>query len=183
MSTEKTQRVTVDLRDPAQLIAFGFGSGLAPKAPGTFGTLAAIPLYLLLAQLPLAGYLLATLAVIVIGIWASDVTCRRLGVHDHSGIVIDEFAGFFVTMAVMTPTLPSVVAGFLLFRLFDVLKPWPISVLDRRVHGGVGVMLDDLAAGVLAAAVLWLLAAWLPGWLGPVTIGAPWFGPATIAAP
>lgn len=166
MDTDKHARVAVNLRDPAQLLAFGFGSGLAPKAPGTFGTLAAVPLYLLLLQLPAAGYLLATLVVMVVGIWASDVTCRRLGVHDHSGIVIDEFAGFLVTMLPVALSLvpagwATLLAGFLLFRFFDVAKPWPIRVLDRRVHGGFGVMLDDLVAGLFAAFVLWVGAA---GW-------------------
>ncbi|MFZ5723777.1 MAG: phosphatidylglycerophosphatase A [Pseudomonadota bacterium] len=157
---DKHARVAVDLRDPAQLIAFGFGSGLAPKAPGTFGTLAAVPLYLLLLQFPWPVYVVATLAIFVLGVWASDVACRRLGVHDHSGIVIDEFAGFLVTMlpavlGLVAAGWATLLAGFLLFRFFDVLKPWPIRVLDRRVHGGFGVMLDDLVAGLFAAAALW----------------------------
>lgn len=174
---DKHRKVAFDLRDPLQLLACGFGSGLTPKAPGTFGTLAAIPFYFLLVMLPLPLYALATLAVCVLGTWASEVTCRKLGVHDHSSIVIDEFAGFYVTMlpvaaALVTRTWPAVVAGFLLFRLFDVLKPWPIRVLDRRVHGGLGVMLDDLVAGLFAAACLWALARFLPAIFGPATIAA-----------
>lgn len=172
---DKHAKVAVDLRDPAQLIAFGFGSGLAPKAPGTFGTLAAVPFWFLLAPLPLPLYALATAILFAIGVWASDVTCRRLGVHDHGGIVIDEFAGFYVTLLPVAASLVaaswlSLLAAFLLFRVFDVLKPWPIRVLDRRVHGGFGVMLDDLVAGLFAAAVLWALAVVLPGWFGPATI-------------
>lgn len=152
---EKRVKVAVDLRDPAHFIAFGFGSGLAPKAPGTFGTLAAIPIYLLLAQLPYAAYLGALLLSVVVGVWACGVSARKLGVHDHNGIVWDEVAGFLLTMAVAAPTLANIVAGFLLFRLFDILKPWPIRWLDRQVHGGVGIMADDLLAAVFAG--LWLV--------------------------
>lgn len=152
---EKRASVNVDLRDPAHFIAFGFGSGLAPKAPGTFGTLAAIPLYLLLAQLPFAGYAVAVVASIVVGVWACGASSRKLGVHDHGGIVWDEFAGYLLTMLVALPTLANVVAGFLLFRLFDILKPWPIRWLDRHVHGGLGIMVDDLLAAVFAG--LWLV--------------------------
>ena len=151
---EKCVRVNVDLRDPAHFIAFGFGSGLAPKAPGTFGTLAAVPLYLLLAQLPFAGYVAAVAVSIVLGIWACGASSRKLGVHDHNGIVWDEFAGFFLTMIVAAPTVANVVAGFALFRLFDIVKPWPIRWLDRHVHGGFGIMVDDLLAAVFAAAGL-----------------------------
>lgn len=151
---EKRVKVAVDLRDPAHFIAFGFGSGLAPKAPGTVGTLAAIPLYLLLVQLPYAGYLAALAASIAVGIWACGASAKKLGVHDHNGIVWDEFAGFLLTMVLAAPTLANIVAGFLLFRLFDIVKPWPIRWLDRHVHGGFGIMVDDLLAAVFAALCL-----------------------------
>jgi len=144
------------LRDPGHLLAFGFGSGLAPVAPGTFGTLAALPLWWLLAQLPPAGYLMATLAAAVGGIWLCGRAARALGEHDHPGIVWDEVAGLLVTLAFIPPEWPWVVAGFLLFRLFDIVKPWPIRVLDQRVAGGIGIMADDLVAGALAAACLGL---------------------------
>ncbi|WP_297527989.1 phosphatidylglycerophosphatase A family protein [Thiohalobacter sp.] len=144
------------LRDPGHLLAFGLGSGLAPVAPGTFGTLAALPLWWLLAQLPPAGYLLATLAAAVGGIWLCGRAARALGAHDHPGIVWDEVAGLLVTLAFVPPEWPWVVAGFLLFRLFDIVKPWPIRVLDQRVVGGIGIMADDLVAGALAAACLGL---------------------------
>jgi phosphatidylglycerophosphatase A len=160
---EKRVKVRVDLRDPAHFIAFGFGSGLAPKAPGTVGTLVAIPLYLLLVQLPWAGYMGAVLGSILLGIWACGVSARKLGVHDHNGIVWDEFAGFLLTMALMAPVLANVIAGFLLFRFFDIVKPWPIRWLDGHVHGGVGIMADDLLAAVYAALCLLLLARIWPG--------------------
>ncbi|HHH48951.1 MAG TPA: phosphatidylglycerophosphatase A [Gammaproteobacteria bacterium] len=141
-------------RNPVHFLAFGLGSGAAPVAPGTFGTLAAIPLYLLLAPLPLWGYLLAVAAVSLAGIWLCGRTSRDLGVHDHPGIVWDEFAGYLVTMIAAPAGWLWIAAGFVLFRLFDILKPWPIRWIDRRVHGGLGIMLDDLLAGVLAALVL-----------------------------
>lgn len=146
------------LTDPVHFLAFGFGSGLSPKAPGTAGTVAAIPLYLLLSGLPLWGYLLATLIVIGVGVWLCGESSRRLGVHDHPGIVWDEFAGFLVTMIAAPAGWVWVLAGFILFRIFDVLKPWPIGWLDRRVEGGFGIMVDDLLAGVYALVILQLLA-------------------------
>ncbi len=146
------------LTNPIHLLAFGFGAGLAPKAPGTFGTLAAVPFYLLLARLPLGAYLAILAVVILAGIWICGRASRDLGVHDHPGVVWDEFAGFFVTMIAAPAGWLWVVAGFVLFRVFDILKPWPIGWLDRRVGGGLGIMLDDLLAGAYAWVVLQLLA-------------------------
>lgn len=139
------------LRDPGHLLALGFGSGLAPRAPGTFGTLAAIPVYLLCAQLPLMLYLLVVIATFALGIYVCGRTARALGVHDHPGIVWDEVVGYLLTMAWAPPGWLWVVLGFVCFRLFDILKPWPIRVLDRSVHGGLGIMIDDALAGALAA--------------------------------
>ncbi|MDO6461173.1 phosphatidylglycerophosphatase A [Granulosicoccaceae sp. 1_MG-2023] len=144
---------------PLNFFSLGFGSGLAPKAPGTFGTLAAVPLWWLLQPLPLSVYLLVTLIACVAGIWFCDVTARDLGVHDHSGIVWDEIAGFLITMVAAPAGLGWLIAGFALFRFFDVLKPWPISWFDRQVHGGLGIMLDDIVAGLMALAVMQLAAA------------------------
>src|SRR5688572_13281653 len=119
------------LRNPVHLLAFGFGSGLAPKAPGTVGTLAAIPLYLLLSQLPIPAYALALIAAFGLGIWLCEKTAHDLGVHDHGGIVWDEFVGFWITLFVAPPQWWWIVVGFLLFRFFDVVKPFPISWFDR----------------------------------------------------
>jgi|SRR5690606_28656881 len=138
------------LQHPAHMLAFGFGSGLAPVAPGTFGTLAAVPLYLVLNQLPLPYYLLMLVLTFGLGIWVCEKAAEALGVHDHGGIVWYEFVGFWITMLVAPPGLQWVVVGFLLFRLFDVLKPFPINWLDRRVNGGLGIMLDDAVAGSFA---------------------------------
>jgi phosphatidylglycerophosphatase A len=141
-------------RNPVHFLAFGFGSGAAPVAPGTFGTLAAVPLYLLLAQLPLALYLLVLVLAFALGIWLCERTSRDLGVHDHGGIVWDEFVGFWLTMVAAPEGWQWLLAGFLLFRLFDILKPFPINYLDRHVHGGLGIMLDDAVAGSFAWFVL-----------------------------
>ncbi len=146
------------LSSPVHFLAFGFGSGLSPKAPGTAGTLAAIPLYLLLVQLPLLGYLLAVCLITLGGVWLCGESSRRLGVHDHGGIVWDEFAGFFVTMIAAPSGWMWIGLGFALFRLFDIWKPWPVRVADRHIHGGLGIMLDDLLAGVYAWLVLQVIA-------------------------
>lgn len=150
------------LRNPVHLLAFGLGSGLAPKAPGTFGTLAAVPLYLLLAQLPLPIYLLVLVLAFGLGIWLCDKTARDLGVHDHGGIVWDEFVGFWLTMVAAPAGWLWILLGFLLFRLFDILKPFPINWFDRRIKGGMGIMLDDALAGSFAWLVLQLLRLAMP---------------------
>jgi len=142
-----------DLRDPRHFLALGFGSGLMPKAPGTMGTVVAVPLFLLLQQLPLWSYLLMLLATFLLGIWLCDVTARNLGVHDHPGIVWDEFVGYWVTMVAAPAGWPWLLLGFCLFRVFDIAKPWPIRQVDRRVGGGFGIMFDDVLAGIYA----WLL--------------------------
>ena len=148
--------------DPVLWLAFGFGSGLAPRAPGTAGTLAALPLVILaLWALSWPAFVLVTLLVVVIGVPICGQASARLGVHDHGGIVWDEFAGLFVTVLPLAwlgswgVSWPLALAlAFVWFRLFDVLKPWPIRLLDEHVHGGLGIMLDDLLAGVFAAAGL-----------------------------
>jgi phosphatidylglycerophosphatase A len=143
-----------DWRRPGHWIAFGLGSGLSPWAPGTAGTLAAIPLYLVLAGLPLPWYLTAVVLAALVGVWACGTTARDLGRGDPGAIVWDEVVGFLVTMTAAPPGWGWILLGFALFRLFDIWKPWPIRALDARVHGGLGIMLDDLAAGLLAWAVL-----------------------------
>lgn len=142
---------SANMRNPVHFLAFGFGAGLSPKAPGTAGTLVALPLWWLLASFTDAwGYLAVTLAVIAVGPWICGKTSRDMGVHDHGGIVWDEIAGFLLTMFLMPVTPLAALLGFLFFRLFDIVKPWPIGWLDRRIHGGTGIMLDDLVAGLYA---------------------------------
>jgi len=133
---------------PVHFLAFGFGSGLAPKAPGTFGTLMAVLLYLLMMNLSLVPYLFIVALVCILGVWICDKSSKLLGVHDHSGIVWDEFAGFFITMIAAPKGWIWILIGFALFRLFDIWKPWPISILDEKVEGGLGIMVDDIVAGI-----------------------------------
>jgi phosphatidylglycerophosphatase A len=149
-------------RNPVHFLAFGLGSGCAPKAPGTFGTLAAVPLYLLLAQLPLHPYIAVVLVAFVAGIWICGKTSRDIGVHDPGGIVWDEFVGFWITMILAPPGWQWLLAGFILFRVFDILKPFPIGLLDKRVKGGLGIMLDDVLAGVYACGCLQTLTLLFP---------------------
>jgi len=143
-------------RDPLCVIALGFGAGALPKAPGTWGTLMALPFYLLLARLPVPEYLALTIVLFALGIWICGKAGRVLGVQDHGAIVWDEMVGFWVTMAAAPSGWLWIVVGFVLFRLFDIWKPWPISWLDRRVSGGFGVMADDVLAGIYAALCLHL---------------------------
>ena len=154
-----TPGFSVLLKNPILFLAFGFGSGLAPKAPGTFGTLAAIPVYLLLVLVIGDPVVYGILVMVVFGggIWICEKASETLGVHDHGGIVWDEIAGFLVTMIAVPFSWPAVIAGFVLFRLFDIWKPWPISVIDRRVTGGFGIMLDDIIAGIFALVCMAIL--------------------------
>ena len=152
--------VKPDMRNPVHFLAFGFGSGLSPKAPGTMGTLAALPIWYTAAQLPLVGYLAVLLAVIAVGPWLCGKTSRDLGVHDHGGIVWDEFAGFLLTMVLVPVSITMALLGFALFRLFDIVKPWPIGWLDKHVHGGTGIMLDDLVAALYAGGCIQALLWW-----------------------
>lgn len=155
-------RVAEVLRDPVHLLAFGFGSGLCPWAPGTFGTLVGVLAFVLLDALPIGWYLLAILALFALGCWVCGESSRRLGVQDHPGIVFDEIVGYLIAALPLLESgaawngWPGWIAAFVLFRAFDIAKPWPISVADRKLHGGFGIMFDDALAGFAAAVVLGL---------------------------
>jgi phosphatidylglycerophosphatase A len=140
----------------AWLLSVWFGAGLLPKAPGTWGSIAALPLAYALAYWGsleiLAG---ATIVVFAIGVWSSEIASRDMGVSDPSEIVIDEVAGQWLTLLVVPPDLILYACGFILFRLFDIWKPWPISWADQKIKGGMGIMLDDIIAGVYAGVLLW----------------------------
>ncbi|WP_036137359.1 phosphatidylglycerophosphatase A family protein [Luteibacter sp. 9135] len=146
------------LTSPAGWLACGFGSGLTPKAQGTFGSAAAILPWLLLRDLPPLAWMAILVVSFAVGVWACEIAGRILGVADHRSLVWDEFVGQWIALlpALLAPWW-VVLAGFALFRLFDVWKPWPIAWFDRRVKGGLGVMLDDVIAGLFAAAVLSLV--------------------------
>ena len=135
-------------------LAYGFGAGLSPKAPGTFGTLVAVPIYLLLSMLPMAAYLAVLAVMIAVGIWVCGTTANDVGADDPPGIVWDEIVGFLVVMIAAPSGWIWVITGFLLFRLFDIYKPWPAGTINRRLRGGLGIMLDDIVAGLMSLVVL-----------------------------
>lgn len=145
------------LRDPMCLLAFGFGLGLMPWMPGTFGGLLAFPLIWAAAGWPLSALVVLAVFLSLAGVAICGHAGRKLGVEDHGGIVWDEVCGAFIAMLAAPPEWPWWIAAFLLFRLFDIVKPWPVSWFDAHVPGGLGVMLDDVAAGFMAAAVLVLV--------------------------
>lgn len=151
------------LKDPRHALSLGLGSGYAPIAPGTFGTLAAIPFYLLLQYLPLWNYALFILVTFTLGVWLCQITSNALGVHDHSGIVWDEMVGLWITLIAAPAGWQWIALGFVAFRFFDIVKPWPISWLDKKVHGGFGIMIDDVLAGVFAWCVVQVVA--YQGWM------------------
>ncbi|MHC8440984.1 MAG: phosphatidylglycerophosphatase A family protein [Candidatus Eutrophobiaceae bacterium] len=142
------------LANPAHFLSLGFGAGLVPRLPGTAGTLVAVPLWYGLANIPLSLYVCVWIGLFLAGIWLCAYTARALGVHDHPGIVWDEIVGFLVTMTGLPSGWVWALAGFVLFRILDILKPWPINLMDRHIHGGFGIMVDDLAAGAIACAFL-----------------------------
>jgi phosphatidylglycerophosphatase A len=146
-----------DLRDPVRLLALGFGSGLAPAAPGTAGSLVGLAAALIAAQWGAWIAAAATAVVVLSGFWICGAGARRLGVHDHPAIVWDEIAGMMITMLAAPRGLRWAVLAFALFRLFDIVKPWPIRVIDHGMRGGAGIMLDDVMAGFLAALGLLLV--------------------------
>jgi len=155
---------TWDLRDPAQLLATGFGLGLLPVAPGTWASAAALPMgWLIFAVAGWWGLAAAAVAVTFAGTWASDVSVRKTGVDDPGPVVIDEIAGQWLVLLAAAPEPVQYGIAFVLFRVFDIAKPWPVSWADRDLKGGLGVMLDDVLAAGYAAAALLALRHW---WLG-----------------
>jgi len=142
------------VRNPVQFLAFGFGSGLAPRAPGTVGTMVAVALYLLFSHLDIVLYTLLVAVAAVLGVWLCGVASRQLNVHDHPGIVWDEFVGYWITMWALPADWLWILAGFVVFRVYDIAKPWPVGMLDRHVEGGLGIMLDDMIAGAMACLTL-----------------------------
>jgi len=142
---------------PIHFLILGLGSGLSPFAVGTAGTLLAVLIYILLATLPLWSYVSVLIIGSILGIYLCHKTTERLGVKDHLALVWDEFLGFWLSMLMAPEGWMWIVIGFILFRLFDIWKPWPIRVIDHKVQGGLGIMLDDLLAGAYALAILQLI--------------------------
>jgi len=158
LMSDKNRKIHInELKDPVVFIAMGLGSGLSPKAPGTAGTLLTVPLVYFLQQQTMLIYLLVTAFVLVTGSWVCGYAAKKLKVHDHSGIVYDEVAGFLITMSFAPHGWYWMLAGFALFRFFDAAKPWPISWFDKNIHGGFGIMFDDVIAGIISLFCLLLL--------------------------
>ena len=149
-----------EIKNPVVFVALGLGSGLFPKAPGTAGTLLTVPLVYFLQQQSLLTYVLVTLFVVFTGSWICGYAAKKLQVHDHAAIVYDEVAGFLITMFMVPAGWYWMLSGFILFRFLDAVKPWPISWFDQNVHGGFGIMLDDVIAGMLSLCCL-LSVQWL----------------------
>jgi phosphatidylglycerophosphatase A len=144
-------------RNPLHFIAFGFGTGALPYAPGTFGTIIAIPFFLVLRSFSIELYIGILLILIIASMWLCEKVSKDIGVADHQGMCVDEIIGYLVTMTFAPATFKWILIGFLLFRLFDIWKPWPIRQVDQRFHGGVGVILDDVLAGIYSMIILYIL--------------------------
>lgn len=145
------------LTDPVLFLAFGFGSGLIKKAPGTCGTIAALPVYYLLAHSDSIIYSIATIISSVAGIWFCDIAAKKLNEPDYGGIVWDEITGYLITLWFVPFSWSAMLIGFVLFRLFDIVKPQPIKWVDAKVHGGLGIMLDDIIAAIFAGILLFFI--------------------------
>ena len=151
------------LRDPVHFVAFGFGAGLAPRAPGTFGSLVGVLAAWWLLELPLPWRIALVLAVIGCGIWICGESARRLGRHDDQRIVFDEIAGVLLTsLAVVERSVFALALVFVSFRVFNIWKPWPIRDVDHSLRGGLGIMLDDLIAALYAAVCVATIRVLLP---------------------
>lgn len=147
----------IHLKNPIHLLSVGFGSGAAPYMPGTVGTLVAIPIYYLLQLFPLPIYTLLMSAMILLGFWICEVANKAIGVYDHPSIVWDEIVGYLLTMWAVAADWQWIILGFLLFRLFDIWKPFPIRWLNDKVGGGIGIVVDDLMAAVYASIILHII--------------------------
>jgi phosphatidylglycerophosphatase A len=139
------------------LLATGFGVGYSPVAPGTLGTLVALPIYYFLSEIPSPLYEITLVGFFFLSVWISENAERFFGQKDDQRIVIDEIIGFLITMLWVPKTVPFIIIGFFLFRFFDILKPFPIRRLERKFRGGFGVVLDDVAAGIYANIILHLV--------------------------
>ena len=151
------------LLDPVHFLAFGFGSGLAPRAPGTVGSLVGVLIAWALAPLALSWRVAIAALGIALGIWICGESARRLEAHDHPGIVLDEIVAILLAaLTLPARSVSSFLLLFVLFRIFDILKPWPIREVDHRLGGGLGIMLDDLIAAIFAALVFAAIRVLLP---------------------
>ena len=154
MSADSRELASRVLRDPVHWLPFGLGAGLLPIAPGTWGSSLAVLLYWLAPPLPPLVHLLGVATAFALGIWLCGISAKRLGTHDHPGIVLDEVVAMWALLAVVPRQASWSILAFLVFRVLDVWKPWPIREADHRIGGGLGIMLDDALAAAVAAAIL-----------------------------
>ena len=150
----------VALGSPSGFLAFGFGSGLSPFAPGTMGTLVAVPFAFVLKSLGPAGFWLVLILLFLLGVKLCSHISQKLGVHDHGGIVWDEMVGYWLAVAYVPLDWKWLLAAFLLFRFFDIYKPWPIRQMDKKIDGGFGIMIDDVVAGLFTMLILAVVQTW-----------------------
>ncbi len=156
-SPAETTALNFNTSDAKHWLAFGFGAGLSPMAPGTLGTLVGVVLYLVLSMLPVLLYVLVVAGLFAAGVWTVGTVAEQLGADDPPAIVWDEVVGFLIAMIAAPAGIMWMIAGFLLFRAFDIAKPWPIAGFEGRVKGGLGIMLDDVVAALYAWLVLHVL--------------------------
>ncbi len=148
----------LQMRNPCHLLATCFGSGLSSLMPGTIGSLVAIPFWLLLIQLPWQIYLLLLVFSIYLGIYLCHQTTKDIQVHDHTSIVWDEFVGMLITLTMLPANnWEWLITGLVIFRILDIVKPWPISWFDLNIKGGIGIMIDDIIAGLLSVCIIYLI--------------------------
>jgi phosphatidylglycerophosphatase A len=157
LNLDRLKLKKVALASPSGFLAFGFGSGLSPFAPGTMGTLVAIPFIFALKALGEPGFWIALFLLFLFGVFICEQVSRKLGVHDHGGIVWDEMLGYWLSAAFIPLQWHWLLAAFLLFRFFDIVKPWPIRQIDSKVGGGFGIMIDDVVAALFTMAILAVL--------------------------
>ncbi|MFB6422097.1 MAG: phosphatidylglycerophosphatase A [Candidatus Malihini olakiniferum] len=153
---KRAAKLLLRIGNPYHFLATGFGSGFSPWMPGTVGSAAAIPAWYLLSFLPYHLYFMSIILSTFIGVYLCHQTTKDIGLYDHSSIVWDEFVGTWITLiTIQDKRWQCVLAGFLIFRFLDIFKPWPIRWLDTNVHGGIGIMIDDILAGVISANIIY----------------------------
>ena len=157
MGRHEYPKLSTVVRDPIHLLAFGLGSGLLPVAPGTWASLFTAVGYFFLPSVPLVVFLGGVGVLFAAGVWISGESARRLGVHDHGGIVLDEVVGMLLTLTFVGREPAWILVAFLCFRVADIWKPWPIRDVDHRLSGGLGIMLDDVLAAVYAAIAVYFM--------------------------
>lgn len=150
----KDENQIISLKNPIHFLAVGFGSGLSPIAPGTCGTVAGIAVYLIFCWLPISYYLIVLAVLTLLGFWFCSVTEKKLKGQDPPSIVWDEIVGYMITMIAVPINWRWIILGFIFFRIFDIWKPWPVSWADNKIHGGFGIMLDDIFAGIYSLVLL-----------------------------